>query len=167
MTLKQTVLAVSLGLALTGSAMAETIVITEPEVRTIVVKEGYGDPILVERDGKMWRVKSIDNTSKGEVTLFVNDEGKVLGASEVARLRITETTTTTTKTTTTPAVKPTPVTEATVATTVMNAGFHNVHDIDFLDSKGVWKAEADDITGQDFELHVDATSGRIVHIEDD
>jgi hypothetical protein len=49
----------------------------------------------------------------------------------------------------------------------MNAGFHNVHDIDFLDSKGVWKAEADDITGEDYELHVDATSGRIVHLEDD
>ena len=32
---------------------------------------------------------------------------------------------------------------------------------------GVWKAEADDITGSDFEVHVDAKSGQIVHIEDD
>lgn len=167
MVLKHLVIAVSLGLALTGSAVAKTIVITEPEVRTIVAQNGYGDPILIQRDGTMWRVKSIDNTSQNEVTLFVNAEGEVLAASDVARLRITETTTTTTKTSTTPMATPTTVTEATVATTVMNAGFHNVHDIDFLESKGVWKAEADDSTGEDFELHVDATTGRIVHIEDD
>ena len=167
MTLKQLVVAVSLGLALAGSAVAETIVINEPEVRTIVVKEGYGDPILVERDGDLWRAKSINKAGDGEVTLFVNSEGQVLGAADVARTRITETTTTTTTTSAVPAPAPAPVTEATVSTIVMNAGFHNVHDIDFLDSKGVWKAEADDITGADYELHVDATSGRIVHVEDD
>jgi hypothetical protein len=165
MTLKQLVVAVSLGLALAGSAVAETIVINEPEVRTIVVKEGYGDPILVERDGDLWRAKSINKAGDGEVVLFVNSEGQVLGAADVARTRITETTTTTTTTSAVPA--PAPVTEATVGTIVMNAGFHNVHDIDFLDDKGVWKAEADDITGADYELHVDATSGRIVHVEDD
>jgi len=167
MTLKQLVIAVSLGLALTGSAVAETIVINEPEVRTIVVKEGYAEPTLVERDGSLWRVKSIDNDGDGEVTVFINAEGKVLGAADVARTRITETTTTTTTTSAVPAPDPTPVTEATVTTIVMNAGFHNVHDIDFLDSKGVWKAEADDITGEDYELHVDAITGRIVHVEDD
>jgi len=169
MTLKQLVIAVSLGLALTGSAVAETIVISEPEVRTIVVKEGYGEPTLVERDGSLWRVKSIDNDGDGEVTVFIDAEGKVLGAADVARTRITETTTTTTTTSATPAPAPTPtpVTEATVTTVVMNAGFHNVHDIAFLDSQGVWKAEADDSSGADYELHVDATSGLLVHVEDD
>lgn len=175
MKLKQLVVAISLGLALTGLAVAETVVLSEPEVRTIVVNEGYGDPILVERDGDLWRAKSISKAGDGEVTLFVNSEGQVLGAADVARTRITETTTTTTTTsavpatapTPTPAPAPAPVTEATVTTIVMNAGFHNVHDIDFLDDKGVWKAEADDITGEDFELHVDANSGRVVHVEDD
>lgn len=167
MTLKQLVVAVTLGLALTGSAIAETVVLGEPEVRTIVVTEGYGDPILVERDGDLWRAKSINKAGDGEVTLFINSEGQVLGAADVARTRITETTTTTTTTAAVPAPAPAPVTEATVSTIVMNAGFHNVHDIDFLDDKGVWKAEADDITGEDFELHVDAISGRVVHVEDD
>ena len=169
MTQKHLVLAIALGLALTGSAVAETIVINEPEVRTIVVKEGYGDPVLVERDGNLWRVQSRDNDSDSEVTVFVNSEGQVLGAADVARTRITETTTTTTTTSATPAPAPTPtpVTEATVTTVVMNAGFHNVHDIAFLDSQGVWKAEADDSSGADYELHVDATSGLLVHVEDD
>lgn len=169
MTLKQLVVAVSLGLALAGSVVAETIVISEPEVRTIVVREGYGDPISVVREGDYWRARSIDSKKQGEVTVFVDADGKVLGAAEVARRRITTTTTTTTATVTTatPKPAPAPVTEATVEAIVINAGFHNVHDIDMLDRKGVWKAEADDSSGEDYELHVDAMSGLIVHVEDD
>lgn len=167
MTRRALAIAISMMFVSAGLAAAETVVINEPEVRTIVVKGGYGDPILVERDGNLWRAKTIDDDGDGEVTLFVNAEGKILAASDVARTRITETTTTTTTTSAVPAPAPAPVTKATVATVVMNAGFHNVHDIDFLDNKGVWKAEADDITGEDYELHVDATSGKIVHVEDD
>ncbi len=163
MALKKTLLSVSLGLALTDSALAGTLVIEEPEVRTIVTEAGYGDPVVVKHDGNYWRVKSIDDDSDREVTLFVNADGEIVGAGEVARTRITETTTTTTTTVKTPDE---PMNESSVATVVMNAGFHNVHDIDYLDHRGVWKAEADDITGEDFELHVDA-NGRIVHIEDD
>jgi uncharacterized membrane protein YkoI len=170
--LNKLTLAVSLGLALAGSAMAETttvaetIVITEPEVRTLVVDEGFSDPILVERDGDLWRVKSVATGGTDEVTLFVNSEGQVLGAADVARSRMTQTTTTTTETTTTTPA-PAEVTSESVNTTVMNAGFTNVHDIDFLEDEGVWKAEADDSRGEDYELHVDASSGEIVHIEDD
>ena len=169
MNLKQLVIAVSLSLSLAGSVTAETIVINEPEVRTIIVKEGYADPISVVRDGDMWRVKSVRTNSPGEVTVFVDSAGNVLGAADVVRTRITKTTTTTTLTPTTPvpAPAPTPVTEASVEAIVINAGFHNVHDIDMLDRKGVWKAEADDSAGEDYELHVDAMSGLIVHIEDD
>ena len=167
MTLKQLVIAVSLSLSLAGSVAAETIVISEPEVRTIIVKEGYADPISVVRDGDLWRVKSVRTNSPGEVTVFVDSEGKVLGAADVVRTRITKTTTTTTVTPTTPVPAPAPVTESAVEAIVINAGFHNVHDIDMLDRKGVWKAEADDSAGEDYELHVDAMSGLIVHIEDD
>lgn len=169
MTLKQLVVAVSLSLSLAGSVMAETIVINEPEVRTIVVKQGYADPISVVREGDMWRVKSVRSSSPGEVTVFVDSEGKILGAADVVRTRLTKTTTTTTTTVNpaTPVPAPKPVTEAEVEAIVINAGFHNVHDIDMLNTKGVWKAEADDSAGEDYELHVDAMSGAIVHIEDD
>lgn len=169
MTLKQLVVAVSLSLSLAGSVMAETIVINEPEVRTIVVKQGYADPISVVREGDMWRVKSVRSSSPGEVTVFVDSEGKILGAADVVRTRLTKTTTTTTTTVNpaTPVPAPKPVTEAEVEAIVINAGFHNVHDIDILNTKGVWKAEADDSAGEDYELHVDAMSGAIVHIEDD
>lgn len=164
MIIKQTMLAVSLGLVLSGSVLADTIVIHEPEVRTIVTKAGYSDPALVERDGTLWRSQTTAHDSTAPVTVFVNEQGQILGAADVSRTRISGTSTTITTTT---ATKAEPVTEQTVATIVTNAGFHNIHDIDLLEHKGVWKAEADDITGADFEIHVDATSGRIVHVEDD
>ncbi len=164
MNAKPTVLAVSLALGIWGTTLADTpVVIDEAKIRTIITDAGYGDPILIEQDADLWRVKSLDSDSGEEVTLFVSEEGKVLGAAEVARTRVT--------TVTEPATVSTSVseavTEATVADTVMDAGFHNVHDIDYLEDGGVWKAEADDITGEDFELHVDAATGRIIHVEDD
>ena len=163
---KLIVLAVAAGMALTTSVAADTVVITEPEVKTIVTKAGYREPIVITQDGKLWRVVSVDKDNDQNVTLFVDSKGEVLGAADVARTQITQTTTTTT-TTETAVDTENPTSQSKVAAIVADAGFHNVHDIDFLDGKGVWKAEADDITGEDYELHVNALSGRIVHIEDD
>jgi membrane protein implicated in regulation of membrane protease activity len=156
---KHGLLAVALGLAMAGAAVAETIVLAEPEVRTIVTKAGYGEPILIKRDDQLWRVRSKSPAGQ-EVTIFVDADGKLLGAADVARTRLVTTTTTTTK-----VVPPQPIDASAVTTVLADAGFHNVHDVSL--SNGVWKAEADDITGEDFEIHVDANSGLIVHVEDD
>lgn len=164
MKLKTLVYSISLGIALSTSAVAGSLVIKEPEVRTIITEAGYGEPVLVEKDGKLWRVESIDANNETEVTLFVNQDGKILGASEVVEAYISGSSDTSL---TIVENVPEPITESSVATIVMNAGFHNVHDIDYLDGRGVWKAEADDITGEDFELHVNPETGMIVHIEDD
>lgn len=152
------ILAVALGLALAGAAVAETIVLAEPEVRTIITKAGYGEPVVIKRDQDLWRVRSVSPAGQ-EVTLFVDAKGNLLGASDVARTRIVTTTTTTAK------VAPAPIDANVVTSVLADAGFHNVHDVSLKD--GVWKAEADDITGEDFEIHVDANSGLIVHVEDD
>lgn len=159
------ILTVALGLALAGAASADTIVLAEPEVRTIVTRHGYIEPVVVKREADLWRVRSV-NPAGQEVTVFVNANGELLGASDVVRTRIVETTTTTT-TAEPVAVEPlpAPVDATSVATVLADAGFHNVHDVDF--DNGVWKAEADDITGEDFEIHVDPNSGLIVHVEDD
>jgi hypothetical protein len=47
------------------------------------------------------------------------------------------------------------------------AGYHDIHEIDWIDHRGVWKAEARDATGDDREIHVDPIDARIVHVEDD
>lgn len=163
MNFKPLILAVSLGLYLAPSAFAGTIVIKEPQVRTIVAEAGYGDPIVIEKDGVLWRVQSLDNDSDAQVTIFIDQEGEILGPSQVIESRLGSTTTTTTVIKTVPE----PLTASSVATIVMDAGFHNVHDIDYMENRGVWRAEADDITGEDYELHVNPNTGLIVHIEDD
>lgn len=46
-----------------------------------------------------------------------------------------------------------------------DAGYHDVHDLSMRNGK--WIAEARDATGDDREIHVDAMTGAIVHVEDD
>ncbi|HVF33748.1 MAG TPA: PepSY domain-containing protein [Candidatus Saccharimonadia bacterium] len=46
-----------------------------------------------------------------------------------------------------------------------DAGYHNVHDLSMRNGK--WVAEARDATGDDREIHLDAMTGAIVHVEDD
>lgn len=159
---RYTLLASALALSLAGAAVADTVVLAEPQVRTIVTKAGYAEPVRIVREGELWRVRSV-NPAGTEVTVFVDDKGELLGAADVARTRIVETTTTTT--TQVAPVAPAPLDEGSVTSVLVDAGFHNVHDVDL--EGGVWKAEADDITGEDFEIHIDASSGAIVHVEDD
>jgi hypothetical protein len=162
---KLSVLSIALSAALAGSALAETttttttVTIEEPEVRTIVTEAGYRNPTVIAHEGEIWRVESMDRDTDDDVTLFVTNDGKILGAAELYELKGPEFAIVTEPLTG-------PLNETSVTTVVSNAGFHNVHDIDYLDGKGVWKAEADDITGEDFEIHVDS-NGRIVHIEGD
>jgi hypothetical protein len=47
------------------------------------------------------------------------------------------------------------------------AGYTDIHDIDWLENRVVWKAEARDASGDDREVHVDPIDARIVHVEDD
>ena len=54
-----------------------------------------------------------------------------------------------------------------VAAVLHGAGYHSVHDIDWLSNRGVWKAEARDPSGDDREVHVDPYNGAIVHVEND
>ena len=55
----------------------------------------------------------------------------------------------------------------TVVAVLHGAGYHDVHDIDWLNNRGVWKAEARDPSGDDREIHVDPYDGSIVHVEND
>lgn len=48
---------------------------------------------------------------------------------------------------------------------VQDAGFTNVHDVDF--EGGVWKAEANDANGKDVELKLDPNDGHILGSEQD
>ena len=57
--------------------------------------------------------------------------------------------------------------KSTVEAVLLGAGYHDVHDIDWLSHRGVWKAEARDPQGDDREIHVDPYDASIVHVEED
>lgn len=59
------------------------------------------------------------------------------------------------------------ITKEDVHAVLAGAGYHDIHDIDWLSHQGVWKAEARDPTGDDREIHVDPIDARIVHVEED
>jgi hypothetical protein len=54
-----------------------------------------------------------------------------------------------------------------VRAVLVGAGYYDIHDIDWLEHRGVWKAEARLPGGEDFEIHVDPVDASIVHVEDD
>lgn len=55
--------------------------------------------------------------------------------------------------------------EADVRARLAEAGYTNVHDVDYED--GIWNAEADDPTGKDVELKIDPKSGKVIGKEKD
>jgi hypothetical protein len=59
------------------------------------------------------------------------------------------------------------ITKDDVRAVLSASGYHNIHDIDWLSTRGVWKAEARDPMGDDREIHLDPIDGSIVHVEDD
>jgi rhodanese-related sulfurtransferase len=62
-------------------------------------------------------------------------------------------------------VPATPLTAQGARQVLVDAGFHDVHDLEMRNGK--WKAEARDATGDDREVHIDAMTGAIVHVEED
>jgi hypothetical protein len=59
------------------------------------------------------------------------------------------------------------ISKETVHAVLAGSGYYDIHDIDWLDNRGVWKAEARDASGDDREIHLDPYDGSIVHVEDD
>lgn len=122
----------------------------------IVTEAGYAEPDVIVKHGEIWRVKTQKATGQ-IVTLYVTPEGEVIGAARAAsdyELKVVE--------------KPdseTAYTPEDVKQVLTEAGFYNIHDVDM--QNGTWKAEADDASGEDYEIHIEAASGKIVHIEDD
>lgn len=192
MNVKTSVLALALGVALSSAASAVSISSTEAE--DLVARSGYTDISRLELSGDSWvgmarrdgelvqvRVNSVDRT--------------VSFAAPTQRTTVTTTTTTTRSPTVLaktdapviveeviePPVVRSPVyvekrilvpvggrlSKDDVRAVLVASGYHDVHDIDWLKRRGVWKAEARDRTGDDKEIHVDPQDGRILHVEDD
>jgi uncharacterized membrane protein YkoI len=180
-------IALALGLSTAGIAAAE-VLRSESEVRAVLRDEGFVDVANVELNGGLWLAEGLD-ANGNPVTLRIDPQTARV-VSEVREVPVVTgtakvTTTTTTTTTRRPATPPptrvvtevrevpvpvavtraTPMDAAEARAALVAAGYSDIHDLSYRNGK--WKAEAEDATGDDREVHVDGFTGQIVHVEDD
>lgn len=136
--------ALVLGLAAafgTGTAMAQDA-LTKPQVRAKLEAQGYTKINDIQFDDGTWTADA-RSADGNRVELRVDAQtGEVFPDELVGNLSKDD-----------------------VKAQLAAAGWSNVHDIDWDD--GVWKAEADDENGRDFEVRMDPKTGKIIGTEKD
>ena len=188
-------IAAALGLAVAGLAGASEVR-TESSVRALLSDQGYTEVTGLDLAGGMWIAEGRDDQGRPVTIKIDPTTARVVSTSRTVTINPAPVTVVE-REVEVPVVKEvvrevpverTVVKEVPVERTIVQevpvavipaapltadgaravlhqAGYHNVHD---LSKKGdVWKAEARDATGDDREIHVDAMTGAIVHVEDD
>jgi len=132
--------AVSPAIAHQTQAAADTL--TEPQVRAILAENGFTRIDDLDFEDGMWETDATSADGK-RVDVRVNPvSGDILVEKLVSTLS-----------------------EADIKAKLAAAGYSKIHDVDFDD--GMWKAEAEESNGNDVEIHLDANTGQIVHVEND
>jgi uncharacterized membrane protein YkoI len=147
MHLRNKLLALSLALAFGGTAFAQAAPpntgspLTEADVRALLANEGYTEVNDVEFKEGVWTAdgKSADGN---HVEVKVDAAGKIVPDQHVAKISKDQ-----------------------IIIKAQEAGYKNVHDVDF--EGGVWKVEAETADGTDVELKMDPDDGHIMGSEQD
>ena len=140
-------LALALSLAFAGGALAQAApantgsALTEADVRALLANEGYSEINDVEFKEGVWTAdgKSADGN---HVEVKLDAAGKIIPDKNVAK-----------------------ITKDQIIIKAQEAGYKNVHDVDF--EGGVWKVEAEMADGTDVELKMDPDDGHIMGSEQD
>nr|WP_295378414.1 PepSY domain-containing protein [Pseudoxanthomonas sp.] len=115
---------------------------TEPQVRALLTEKGYTRMDDLDFEDGMWETDAT-SADGNRVDVRVNPaNGDIKAEALVSNFS-----------------------ENDIKAKLAAAGYSKVHDVDFDD--GMWKAEAERADGNDVEIHLDATSGAIVHVEND
>lgn len=190
MKIRSTLIAAALGAALCGGAVAAPL--SSVEATDLLLSRGYTGVSVLELEDGRWVGTAIDRDGRDVVVRVDASDHEVTTVLPGTQTRTTVTTTTSERPGSTPQ---TMIVEKTVEQPVVReeivvqqkvlvpvgekidkddviavlhgAGYHDVHDIDWLSHRGVWKAEARDPSGDDREIHVSPYDGAIVHVEDD
>jgi hypothetical protein len=147
MRIQNQLLALAIALAFAGSAHAQAkaadtgSALTEADVRALMANQGYTEINDVEFKEGVWTAdgKSADGN---HVEVKVDNTGKVIADDNVAT-----------------------ITKDQIIVLAQEAGYKNVHDVDF--QGGVWKVEAEMANGTDVELKMDPNDGHIMGSESD
>ena len=190
MKIRTSLIAAGMSAVLSGSVWAASL--TSIEATDLLESRGYADVSVLELQQGHWVGTATDSSGKNVVVSVDVVDREITTAIAGS----TTTTTVTTTTSERPGSSPqTVVVEKTieqpivreaivvqekilvplgekidktdVAAVLHGAGYHDVHDIDWLSNRGVWKAEARDPSGDDREVHVSPYDGAIVHVEND
>lgn len=123
-------------LAFAGTAAAQDA-LTEAQVKAMLEAQGYTRINDVKFKDGTWKADA-RSADGNRVDLRVDAAtGKVYPDTQVSNLS-----------------------KADVEAKLAAAGYVDVHDLDFRD--GVWTAEAENDSGKDFELRIDAATGNII-----
>jgi hypothetical protein len=147
MHIRNQILAMAIALAMAGTAGAQAVApntgsaLTEADVRALLANQGYTEVNDVEFKEGVWTAdgKSADGN---HVEVKVDNTGKVIPDANVAT-----------------------ITKDQIIIKAQEAGYKNVHDVDF--EGGVWKVEAETAAGVDVELKMDPNDGHIMGSEAD
>ena len=147
MRIKNQILALAVTLAFAGSAWSQAVApntgsaLTEADVRALLANQGYTEVNDVEFKEGVWTAdgKSADGN---HVEVKLDNTGKVIPDTAVATISKDQ-----------------------IIIKAQEAGYKNVHDVDF--EGGVWKVEAEMADGTDVELKMDPDDGHIMGSEQD
>lgn len=132
--------ALALGtLSLSGIAMAQQAM-TEPQVHSKLTEQGYTKVHELKFKDGMWRAEA-KSANGDKVDLHIDAKtGQVYPNEQVSRLS-----------------------EQDVRASLESQGYTHVHDVDFGD--GMWKAKADNPSGNSVKLKVDPGTGKVIGID--
>jgi uncharacterized membrane protein YkoI len=129
--------ALALGtLSLSGIAMAQQAM-TEPQVHSKLTEQGYTKVHELKFKDGMWRAEA-KSANGDKVDLRIDAKtGQVYPDKQVSKLSKQD-----------------------VRASLESQGYTHVHDVDFSD--GMWKAKADNPSGNSVKLTVDAGTGKVI-----
>jgi hypothetical protein len=140
-------LALSLALAFSGAAFAQAAPantgspLTEADVRALLSNEGYTRINDVHFKEGVWTADA-RSADGNHVEVKVDNTGKIIPDQHVATISKDQ-----------------------IIVMAQQAGYRNVHDVDF--EGGVWKVEANMADGTDVELKMDPNDGHIIGSKSD
>lgn len=123
-------------IAVAGFAVAQDA-ITEAQVKSTLEAAGYTNINDVKFKGGAWKADARSADGNRVDVRIDASTGKIYPETQVANLS-----------------------KADVEAKLAEAGYHHVHDLEFRN--GVWEAEAENESGKDFELRIDAANGDII-----
>jgi uncharacterized membrane protein YkoI len=126
----------ALSLGVSGMAAAQQAM-TEPQVTSQLTEQGYTKIHDLKFKDGMWRAEAKSANGKHVDLRIDAATGKVYPDKQVSRLSKKD-----------------------VRASLETQGYTHVHDVDFDD--GIWKAKAENSSGADVKLRIDASSGKVI-----